>query len=402
MRGLFFNAQPTTDVTTHPSGFDREYDVDDFNHYMGLFFTNGVFVRDDPDACKVIKAGAIILFRPGIVLVDGSQCHIESTDRVIVKPISTTTTTWTSIMCRRNNSADVRGFELIAVSALDDYPAPVRDGDIYDMCLAHLDVEPDGAISWMEDIRNDSEVCGFAALTGQPPYYPPDEANLPYTMWLYTLGFPMTAQQKAAVEGNPSLMAIYGNKNFYDKKETVSLASGSCATPASTSAKTTGIVNFNLISGACVSVKFTYSNTAASPTLNVNGTGAKPIYHCMTGTYITSADIVAGMTAYLSYNGTQWVLLNPASGMSYVTGSYTADNTANRTISLGFKPSAVFVFRTSYSVANGGIEPISISMATAGLAGNGLSIVTGGFMVSNTTGGLNIGTSATLNYVALR
>lgn len=351
MRGLFFNAQPTTDITSHPSGFDREYDAEDFNSFMGIFFTDGVFVRADPDACKVIvTTGAKppsngILFRPGVVFVDGGQCHIEGTDRVVVSPISTTITTWTSIMCRRNNSADVRGFELLAVGALDDYPAPIRDGDIYDMCLAHLDVEPDGMISWVEDMRNDSDVCGFAALTGQPPYYPPDEANLPYIMWLYTLGFPMTDQQKAAVEGNPSLMAIYSNKSFYDKKETVGLASGSCATAAATAAKTAAVTNFNLISGACLALKFTYTNTAASPTLNVNSTGAKPIYNYNTGTYITSGDIVAGMTAYLTYNGTQWVLLNPAKKIA--TGTYTGTGTYGsgnpNTLTLNFVPQLLVI-----------------------------------------------------------
>ncbi|HWS43291.1 MAG TPA: hypothetical protein VN421_09440, partial [Pseudoflavonifractor sp.] len=214
MKGYFFNAQATTDIVVHPSGFDREYDADDFNRYMGLFFTSGVFVRDDPDACKVIATPGAkppadgISFRPGVVLVDGGQCHIESTDRVIVKP-NPLGTAFTSIMCRRNNASDVRGFELVAIGATDDYPFPVREGDIYDMCLAIMDVEPDGTISWVQDTRNDPDYCGYAALTGQPPYYPPEDSNLPYIFWLYTLGYPMTAQQKAAVVSNPSLMAIY-------------------------------------------------------------------------------------------------------------------------------------------------------------------------------------------------
>ncbi|MEA4954355.1 MAG: hypothetical protein VB096_02405, partial [Pseudoflavonifractor sp.] len=40
-------------------------------------------------------------------------------------------------------------------------------------------------------------------------YYPPSADNLPYVLWLYTLGYPMTAEQRAMVTGNPSLMTIY-------------------------------------------------------------------------------------------------------------------------------------------------------------------------------------------------
>ncbi len=49
---------------------------------------------------------------------------------------------------------------------------------------------------------------------------------------------------------------------------------GVCSTPAATAAKTVSISGFKLVKGAVVFVTFTYENTANSPTLNVNGTGA--------------------------------------------------------------------------------------------------------------------------------
>ena len=53
-----------------------------------------------------------------------------------------------------------------------------------------------------------------------------------------------------------------------------------CSTAAATAAKTASITagTFSLITGARVTVRFTYANTASSPTLNVGGTGAKSIY----------------------------------------------------------------------------------------------------------------------------
>lgn len=52
-----------------------------------------------------------------------------------------------------------------------------------------------------------------------------------------------------------------------------------CDTPGSTAAKTTALANFALVEGAPVSVQFTYANTAANATLNINNTGAKPIIY---------------------------------------------------------------------------------------------------------------------------
>jgi hypothetical protein len=52
-----------------------------------------------------------------------------------------------------------------------------------------------------------------------------------------------------------------------------------CDTPGSTVAKTAALANFALVEGAPVSVQFTYANTAANATLNINNTGAKPIIY---------------------------------------------------------------------------------------------------------------------------
>lgn len=51
-----------------------------------------------------------------------------------------------------------------------------------------------------------------------------------------------------------------------------------CSTAGATVAKTVTVSNFLLKVGAVVVVKFAETNTAASPTLNVSGTGAKGIF----------------------------------------------------------------------------------------------------------------------------
>lgn len=93
------------------------------------------------------------------------------------------------------------------------------------------------------------------------------------------------------------------NSNTY----TFTLPYGSCSTAAATAAKTVTVDNFSLETGARVAVKFTVTNTAASPTLNVNSTGAKAIYY--KGAAITKGYLAANKTYEFIYNGTQWDLL---------------------------------------------------------------------------------------------
>ncbi len=52
-----------------------------------------------------------------------------------------------------------------------------------------------------------------------------------------------------------------------------------CSTSGATAAKAVTITGFKLTAGARVTVRFNYANTATNPTLNVNATGAKPIYY---------------------------------------------------------------------------------------------------------------------------
>lgn len=80
---------------------------------------------------------------------------------------------------------------------------------------------------------------------------------------------------------------------------------GTCSTAAGTVAKTVSITGFTLCSGATVLVKFTHGNTATSPTLNINNTGAKPIkFGNDTSPIFQNNEIYEFI-----YNGTNWDLI---------------------------------------------------------------------------------------------
>lgn len=86
---------------------------------------------------------------------------------------------------------------------------------------------------------------------------------------------------------------------------------GVCSTAAATAAKTVTVGStFSLVTGAQVIVKFSEANSAASPTLNVNSTGAKPIYRYGTTAASTGTSTTgwrAGAIQMFTYDGTGWV-----------------------------------------------------------------------------------------------
>ena len=83
---------------------------------------------------------------------------------------------------------------------------------------------------------------------------------------------------------------------------------GECTTAAGTAAKVVTCADFDEYrTGVTLFVKFTNTNTAASPTLNVNSKGAKAIYY--RGSAMAVNKIAAGGTYQFRYNGTQWDLV---------------------------------------------------------------------------------------------
>lgn len=84
---------------------------------------------------------------------------------------------------------------------------------------------------------------------------------------------------------------------------------GVCNTPAATAAKVVTLSDYDeLITGTTVHVKFLYGNTAASPTLEVGSTLAKPIYlHGTSAPGNTDATSwAANSMVSFTYDGTAW------------------------------------------------------------------------------------------------
>lgn len=113
-----------------------------------------------------------------------------------------------------------------------------------------------------------------------------------------------------------SLISAGGTNN----RRIASSIYGYCTTAAATAAKAVSLYTGNsttadgtwaaadLFHGLHITIRFQYSNTAASPTLNVNGTGAKPIYRY--GTTVPSTSAATSWQANAVVDFTYDTLLN--------------------------------------------------------------------------------------------
>lgn len=149
------------------------------------------------------------------------------------------------------------------------------------------------------------------------------------------------------------------------KLDYTNIAYGTCDTAAATAAKVvtlTGNTSWELAAGSMVTVKFTATNTAASPTLNVNSTGAYPIWY--NNAEYTSASSYGGYAnRYITYqfDGAYWVFISwsydsnsdtkvqqnaaiTTAGeypviLGYSTSTSKLTNTVNKTSTLKYNPS---------------------------------------------------------------
>lgn len=107
-----------------------------------------------------------------------------------------------------------------------------------------------------------------------------------------------------------SYAGIFTDKNNIDHPITSTLY-GTCSTAAATAAKEVVCSNVDsLEAGMTLRMVFSNANTASSPTINVNGKGAKNVYRFGTTTPIGGNSWEAGAVVELFYDGTSFFMIN--------------------------------------------------------------------------------------------
>ena len=134
-----------------------------------------------------------------------------------------------------------------------------------------------------------------------------------------------------------------------------------CETAADTAAKVVTLANFDaLISGVQIAIKFTYTNTALNPTLNVNGTGAKNIYANGTnppGTTV-SASWAAGSLVTFTYDGTVW-RMNDVGANAAIIGLVNTEASSRATADSTYQQRTVAAYSSSATYKKGDLRVYS-------------------------------------------
>ena len=192
---------------------------------------------------------------------------------------------------------------------------------------------------------------------------------------------------------------------------------GTCSTAASTAAKTVSLTGFKLVTGSRIAIKFTVTNTAANPTLNVNSTGAKAIMY--RGSAISTGYLAANRVYEFVYDGTDYELIgdiNTNTTYSVATTSANglmssamvtklngiADNADNvtftQTLTSGTKIGSISINGTSTDIY------CQTNTNTTYTAGTGLSLSSNKFSLNESTtdalGGIKIAKDNSLYTVA--
>lgn len=160
--------------------------------------------------------------------------------------------------------------------------------------------------------------------TGAPTWIQPTDANTGNTIVKRdTDGNFSAGTITGTLNGNASTSSRWETAIVFDgmslRGDAARYSYGTCSTAAATAAKTVTCFGFVLVAGSEITVKFTVTNTAANPTLNVNSTGAKAIYY--NGAAITASYLAANKTYTFRYNGTQYDLVGDINTQSNTDNS---------------------------------------------------------------------------------
>ncbi len=171
---------------------------------------------------------------------------------------------------------------------------------------------------------------------------------------------------------SPGATPSLWNTRYYEINENFDALSsyspvGDCSTTAGTAAKAVTITNFELSKNAFVFVKFSAANTAANPTLNVTGTGAKAIYY--QGAAVPASYLEANRYYHFVYDGSHWVLTGDVDVrfryLPLTGGTLTGDLTVNTNLTVKRTTSLQAVTANKALTAKAGITSNTLTVTGA-------------------------------------
>lgn len=139
---------------------------------------------------------------------------------------------------------------------------------------------------------------------------------------------------------------------------------GTCDTAAATAAKVVTCADFDrLMTGVTIRVKFTYGNTAASPTVNINNTGATAVYCYGSTAPVGGTSWQAGAVVELVYDGTSFFIVGSAtSGSDDIVAAEFSTATTYAAGDYCIYDGGLYKFKTSHTGAWAAADVDSITV----------------------------------------
>ena len=159
----FFNAMKTVAGT-----YDRTYSADDYCENLAAIISNGV-VRSVADDFRITANGMVPSANAGRAWINGHWVKSDAVYPFNTVSAPTGYNRYDAIFLRLNTSISGRNVELVYVegtaAANPVAPEPIRNDEIYDICLAHLYVVANARELVIIDTRSNEDLCGWVYST---------------------------------------------------------------------------------------------------------------------------------------------------------------------------------------------------------------------------------------------
>lgn len=147
---------------------DRKYNANDYCDNLAVVISNGV-LRGVDDDLRVTASGMIVTVGVGRAWIDGHY-YVNDTPHAfgaISAPIGGTR--YDRVFLRLDKNLAARSVTLVyqqgTAGDTPTKPAPVRDGNIYDIVLADIFIGTNATSVTVTDTRGDADLCGWVYST---------------------------------------------------------------------------------------------------------------------------------------------------------------------------------------------------------------------------------------------
>lgn len=158
----FFNALNNNGV------YDRKYNANDYSDNLAVIISNGV-LRSNNDDLRVTASGMVTTVAPGRAWINGHYYLNDTPLSFAAVTAPTGGTRYDRVFLRLNTDIAARSIELVyrqgTAANSPVKPAPVREGNIYELVLADIFIGTNATSVIVTDTRADTSLCGWVYST---------------------------------------------------------------------------------------------------------------------------------------------------------------------------------------------------------------------------------------------